>query len=76
MLSSFCSLVIFVVTEGLLIYFLPVEENKLITLHRSVILFSIFDHSAFLFKFSYSLFYCKLNPFGVPKTFHSSIPPG
>ena len=23
-------------TEGLLIYFLPVEENKLITLHRSV----------------------------------------
>jgi len=31
-----------VVTEGLLIYFLPVEENKLITLQRSVILFSIF----------------------------------
>jgi hypothetical protein len=26
-------------TEGLLIYFLPVEENRLITLHRPVILF-------------------------------------
>ena len=27
-------------TEGLSIYFFPVEENKLITLHRPVILFN------------------------------------
>jgi hypothetical protein len=34
-------------TGGLLIYFLPVEENKLITLHRSV------HYSAFFSKMSY-----------------------